>query len=293
MKQAVHADTPSRDRSVRRRVHGTPTSDGAGMRLTRLIGTAELDMLDPFLLLDAFDSAEPGDYIAGFPAHPHRGFETVTYMLAGRMRHKDNAGHEGVIEGGGVQWMTAAKGIIHSEMPEQEAGLMSGLQLWVNLPSHMKMAEPEYHEYRAQAIPSEQRGSGCDIKVIAGKASQDSIGPVNGRAVAPLYFDVLLRANGRFIEPIPVSHNAFIYVLAGKVIVVGEYSEQDTVVGQGELAILSDGHRVQILGEAPEARFVLVAGTPLNEPVARRGPFVMNKEAELKQAFKDYSEGKF
>jgi len=281
------------NRSVRRLVRGVPTTDGAGVKLTRLIGSSELAMLDPFLLLDRFESDQPDDYIAGFPAHPHRGFETVTYMLAGRMRHRDSAGHEGVITSGGVQWMSAAKGIIHSEMPEQEAGLMSGLQLWVNLPAHKKMAEPEYHEYSSQIIPLEQRDSGCQLKVIAGRTSQGTEGPVIGRAVDPLYFDVSLSGNGCFIEPIPRSHSAFIYVLEGNVTVLGERSEQDTAVAKDELAILQDGYRVQIISEPPGARFILVAGKPLNEPVARRGPFVMNTDAELKQAFKDYSSGQF
>ena len=227
--QDTHNKILHHNRSVRRLVRGTATSDGAGVRLTRLIGGRELDMLDPFLLLDFFDSDEADDYIAGFPPHPHRGFETVTYMLAGRMRHKDNAGHEGVVENGGVQWMTAAKGIIHSEMPEQEEGLMSGLQLWVNLPSHKKMAEPEYHEYDATMIPLEQRDSGCQIKVIAGNTSQGTLGPIQGRAVAPVYFDVSLSVNGCFIEPISISLNGFIYVLEGKVTVSGERKELDTM----------------------------------------------------------------
>ncbi|MBN4078390.1 pirin family protein [Gammaproteobacteria bacterium AH-315-C21] len=293
MKPATHDDRQCYNRSARRLVRGVATSDGAGVNLTRLIGGRELGMLDPFLLLDHFDSDKPDDYIAGFPPHPHRGFETVTYMLAGRMRHRDNAGHEGVIESGGVQWMTAARGIIHSEMPEQEEGLMSGLQLWVNLPSHKKMAAPEYHEYNAEMIAVEHRDHACSIAVIAGRTSLGTMGPVTGRAVNPLYLDISLEGNGSFIEPIPISYNAFIYVLEGKITVLGERNEQDAVVEKGDLAILDHGHRVQIISEPPTARFILVAGEPLNESVARRGPFVMNTDAELRQAFKDYSKGEF
>ncbi len=293
MSNEVHNETMHCDRSVLRLVRGVPTSDGAGVSLTRLIGHYELDLLDPFLLLDRFESDKPDDYIAGFPPHPHRGFETVTYMLEGRMRHKDSAGHEGVIENGGVQWMTAAKGIVHSEMPEQEDGLMSGLQLWVNLPSHKKMAEPEYHEYSSKMIPIEQRNNDSEVRVIAGVTSQGTEGPVRGRAVEPLYFDVTLKGNGSFIEPLPHSHNAFIYVLTGSVTVLGERNTDDSLVAKGELAVLSQGSRIQIISDPPQSRFVLIAGKPLNEPVARRGPFVMNTDAELRQAFKDYSSGQF
>ncbi|MBL1293199.1 MAG: pirin family protein [Thiotrichales bacterium] len=293
MKRTLHDEKSQHDRSVRRLVMGVPTSDGAGVKLTRLIGSHELELLDPFLLLDRFESDKPGDYIAGFPPHPHRGFETVTYMLEGRMRHQDNAGHEGVITSGGVQWMTAGKGIIHSEMPEQVEGLMSGIQLWVNLPAHKKMTEPEYHEYASQSIPIEQRGEDSQIHVIAGSTSQGTIGPVIDRAVAPLYFDVSLKANGSFIEPIPQTHNAFLYVIDGKITVLADSNEQDVLVSKGELAILDEGHRVKIINEPLESRFILVAGTRLNEPIARRGPFVMNTDIELRQAFKDYSSGQF
>ncbi len=281
------------NRSVSQLVRGVPTSDGAGVKLTRLIGSRELALLDPFLLLDRFESDDAQDYIAGFPPHPHRGFETVTYMLNGRMRHKDSAGHEGVIENGGVQWMTAAKGIIHSEMPEQEAGLMSGLQLWVNLPSHRKMLEPEYHEYSEPDIVIEKRDDQATIKVIAGVTSQGTKGPVEDRAVEPFYIDVTLSGSGSFIEPIPSGYNAFIYALEGKFSVLGENKDLDTIVGKDQLAVLGQGERVQIVSEPPDSRFVLVAGKPLNEPIARRGPFVMNTQAELMQAFKDYSSGQF
>lgn len=293
MKQAANMNTLHRNRPVRRLVRGTPTSDGAGVRLTRLIGGRELDMLDPFLLLDFFDSDSPDDYIGGFPPHPHRGFETVTYMLEGRMRHRDSAGHEGVIENGGVQWMTAAKGIVHSEMPEQEQGLMSGLQLWVNLPACKKMDPPEYHEYASDKIPTERRDGGCELKVIAGITSRGTAGAVTGRSVDPLYFDVSLKEASSFIEPIPDSHNVFIYVIDGKVTVLAEEDQKDTVIASGDLAVLADGQQLEVRSESPGARFILVAGTPLNEPVARRGPFVMNTDSELKQAFYDYSNGQF
>lgn len=281
-----------RIRPVSRLLTGMPASDGAGVRLTRLIASPELDMLDPFLLLDAFDSMEPADYLAGFPPHPHRGFETVTYMLAGRMRHKDNAGHEGVIETGGVQWMTAGRGIIHSEMPEQREGRMSGLQLWVNLPAQQKMTAPDYREYSAQQIPTESRAQGVRIKVIAGTTSQGTAGAITDRAVDPLYLDIVAAGGATFVEPVASGYNAFVYMIEGSAAVAAE-SLRETTVAQGQLAVLGDGEQVEMTAGVSGARFVLIAGKPLKEPVARRGPFVMNTTAELRQAFDDYARGAF
>lgn len=275
-------------RQVRKVLKGMPTSDGAGVQLTRIIGTPYLEMLDPFLLLDAFGSDKPQDYIAGFPPHPHRGFETVTYMLAGKMRHKDSAGNEGVIENGGVQWMTAGKGIIHSEMPEQEDGLLAGFQLWVNLPAAHKMTPPKYQEINDAGIPLENRDKYTQIKVIAGQTSQGTQGVIDNSFVEPVYWDIQLTDNHQFTDTIPQGHNAFIYVIEGE-LQVGENTE---IVKQGHLAVLEDGTGISIQA-LQESRFILIAGKPLNEPIARQGPFVMNSREELNQAFIDYQSGNF
>lgn len=270
---------------------GQPATDGAGVQLVRLIGQPSLMDFDPFLLLDAFRSDNPEDYIAGFPPHPHRGFETVTYLLDGRMRHRDNAGNEGVIEPGGIQWMTAGRGIVHSEMPEQENGLLEGFQLWINLPGEHKMAAPAYQEFGDAQIPSETR-PGASIKVITGTTSQGTVGPVSQPLTEPVYFDVRLDADARFEEDLPAGHNAFVYVIDG-VLKLDELDGSRRELGRDQLAILGDGDTVA--GEAGDrgARFLLIAGKPLNEPVARAGPFVMNTEQELRQAFSDYQGGKF
>lgn len=279
-------------RTVSRVVRGRPTTDGAGVELTRVIGQPDLPMLDPFLLLDAFRSDRPDDYIAGFPPHPHRGFETVTYLLAGRMRHRDNAGHEGVIEPGGIQWMTAARGIVHSEMPEQEDGLLEGFQLWVNLPAAHKMDPPAYQEHAAAAIPLERREEGVLVHVIAGRTAQGTAGPVVQPLTEPLYLDVELPPGTRFEEALPADHNAFAYVVSGTLEAAdGEGGE--IRLGRDDLAILSHGNRVSLRAGADGARVLLLAGRPLQEPVARGGPFVMNTQAEIRQAFSDYEAGRF
>ncbi|HEY0721448.1 MAG TPA: pirin family protein [Gammaproteobacteria bacterium] len=277
-------------RPVLRVVHGLETSDGAGVRLTRLIGTPHLDMLDPFLMLDAFRSDEPEDYLAGFPSHPHRGFETVTYLLAGKMRHHDNAGHAGVIEAGGVQWMSAGRGIIHSEMPEQENGLLAGFQLWVNLPASHKMMAPRYQEFGREAIPVEQR-EGAQVRVVAGTTSRGTQGPVRQLITDVLYYDITLATGARFSEPLPADHNAFIHVVEGQLIVVGGGGITSRI-NAGDLAILGGGARVELQAQS-EVRLLLLAGQPLHEPVAKGGPFVMNTHAELQQAYSDYRSGKF
>ncbi len=280
-------------RTVVRTFEGVRTSDGAGVALTRVIGSQALDMLDPFLLLDEFRSDRPDDYIAGFPDHPHRGFETVTYLLAGKMRHQDNQGHAGVIEAGGVQWMTAGRGIVHSEMPEQEDGLLWGFQLWVNLPARQKWVAPGYQEFPSAAIPTEDRDAGVAIRVIAGSTSGGVSGPVIGVATEPLYLDVSLDEGATLREPVAPSHNAFVYAFEGRVVVRGGRSAADATVAAGALAVLGPGARVEIVGDGPHNRFLLIAGKQLREPVARAGPFVMNTRQEVMDAFQDYREGRF
>jgi len=275
-------------RSVTSVIRGTPTSDGAGVRLTRVIGGPVLPDLDPFLLLDEFGSDSPDDYIAGFPDHPHRGFETVTYMLDGRMRHRDNQGNSGLLGPGSIQWMTAGRGIVHSEMPEQEEGLMRGFQLWVNLPASDKMTDPRYQDIAASDIPEVELDDGVRVRVLSGQFA-DLTGPVAGIAVQPLYLDIELPAATSVSPALPESHTAFLYVFEGS-LVAGESEE---VVQQHELAVLGTGSDVSLVAGGNGARTILVAGRPLGEPVARYGPFVMNTQAEIQQAFADFSAGRF
>jgi quercetin 2,3-dioxygenase len=278
------------DREVVKQIRGVPTSDGAGVKLTRVIGQPALPDLDPFLLLDEFGTDNPGDYIAGFPAHPHRGFETVTYMLDGRMRHQDNHGHEGVLVAGAVQWMTAGRGIVHSEMPEQQQGRMRGFQLWLNLPAAAKMAEPAYQEFGPERIPLVSPAHGVHVKVIAG-----SVGPVTGPVVQPAtdptYLDIELAAQASFTHSLPQGHAAFVYVFEGE-LSVGS-GATTARLPQHTLAVLGDGVQVRLQSTGVAARAILVAGRPLHEPVARYGPFVMNTQPQLRQAFADYQNGRF
>ena len=267
---------------------GMPATDGDGVKMTRIIGSQELNMLDPFLLLDAFESDQPQDYIGGFPSHPHRGFETVTYLLAGRMRHKDSAGNEGVIEPGGVQWMTAGKGIVHSEMPEQENGLLMGFQLWVNLPARAKMSEPGYQEFPPSETPLEIRSDGTEIRVIAGITSEGTAGVVKNEFVNPTYLDVTLPAGQSFDQTVNSADNTFLFVIDGELHV----GKQETTLGLRMLGILGEGDHVKA-STSLGARFLLVSALPLNEPVARGGPFVMNKKEEIMQAFDDYKHNRF
>lgn len=276
------------ERTVTRVIRGTSTSDGAGVRLTRVIGGPALPDLDPFLLLDEFGSDSPDDYIAGFPDHPHRGFETVTYMLDGRMRHRDNQGNSGLLGPGSVQWMTAGRGIVHSEMPEQEEGLMRGFQLWVNLPASDKMTEPRYQDIGASDIPDVELENGARVRVLSGKFD-DVTGPVAGVAVQPLYLDVELPAGTSLSPVMPPDHTAFLYVFEGD-LVAGATGE---AVRKHELAVLGTGDEVPLVAGDDGARTILVAGRPIGEPVARYGPFVMNTREELQQAFADFSAGRF
>ncbi len=278
-------------RKAQQVIIGQATTDGAGVDLVRVIGQPALMDLDPFLLLDAFRSDDPNDYIAGFPPHPHRGFETVTYLLNGRMRHKDNIGNEGVIEPGGIQWMTAGSGIVHSEMPEQQDGLLEGFQLWINLPSAHKMDRPAYQEHDATSIPTETR-EGATLKVISGVTSQGTTGPVSQPLTDPVYLDITLQPDTEFNETLTADHNAFVYVINGQLVL--EDTDGDQVdLGCDQLAVLSKGDTVALRSGDQASRFLLVAGKPLNEPVARGGPFVMNTAAEVRQAFSDYQRGNF
>ncbi len=276
-------------RSVARTVPGIATSDGAGVRLNRVIGQPGLPDLDPFLLLDEFRSDDASDYLAGFPDHPHRGFETVTYMLAGRMRHGDNQGNSGLLTPGSVQWMTAGRGIVHSEMPEQEDGLMWGFQLWVNLPASDKMTAPRYQDIAPERIP-EVEFDGGRVRVVAGPFG-DVEGPVAAVLTQPTYLDVHLEAGRRFETALPPTHNAFAYVYHGNV-EAGEAASPGALE-RGWLAVFGPGDAVAFRAGTEAARFILVAGRPLREPVARYGPIVMNTRAELQRAFDDLREGRF
>jgi quercetin 2,3-dioxygenase len=268
---------------------GVPTSDGAGVRLTRLLGTGTgVPSIDPFLMLDHFDSPEAQDYIAGFPDHPHRGFETVTYMLDGRLRHKDNHGHEGVVESGGIQWMTAGRGLVHSEMPEQEDGRMRGFQLWVNLPARLKMQAPAYQEHSKERMPVEARDGGVRVKVIAGTTARGARGPVATEATDARYYDVALPPGATFEESLPAGHAAFVVVYEGAV----RFGDGRTLGAVG-LAELGPGDAVRFEAVDAPARALVIAGLPLREPVAWHGPFVMNTRDELLQAIDDYQAGKF
>ncbi len=274
-------------RRVVKVVEGRETSDGAGVRLKRSLGLPALDYVDPFLLLDEFKSDDSADYIAGFPDHPHRGFETVTYMLAGSMEHKDHTGHTGALTAGSVQWMTAGRGIIHSEMPKQEDGLMWGFQLWVNLPAGEKMCNPRYQDIPPNEIPVLTLEDGAEVRVIAGKSGGLS-GPVVGIATAPLYLDVKVPPQSRFEQPVPSEHSAFVYVFEGEGKLGGE-----EILRSGHLAVCEGGDAIAVeTGKSP-VRFLLLAAAPLIEPVARFGPFVMNTQEELIQAVRDFQTGSF
>jgi redox-sensitive bicupin YhaK (pirin superfamily) len=278
---------------VIRTLRGMPASDGAGVKLTRVIGTPQLPDLDPFLMLDEFGTDQPEDYLAGFPDHPHRGFETVTYMLDGRMRHRDNHGNEGVLVPGSVQWMTAGRGLVHSEMPEQLEGRMRGFQLWVNLPARDKMSEPRYQEFAPDRIVQVAPAPGVRVKLIAGRVG-DAAGPVYGdgsAATAPVYLDIALDGSAVWHYALPEGHNAFAYVYEGEAS-IGE-GDDARRIGAQELGVLGGGRQVALRAGAAGAKLILVAGRPLREPVARHGPFVMNTRQELMQAFVDFQEGRF
>ena len=272
----------TKTRNISHLIEGIATKDGAGVNLTRIIGSPELNMLDPFLLLDEFGSENPNDYIAGFPPHPHRGFETITYMLNGKFTHKDSAGNEGHLSDGGVQWMTAGRGVVHSEMPEQSEGLMRGFQLWLNLPKEKKMIDPSYHDIQADKIPSVLLEN-AKVKVISGEF-QSTEGP--GRPhTGVLYLDVHLNKSSSISIPINENWNAFIYVYEGEI-------ESNLSVPKGNLAVLDTDGIFECRSISSDTKFILAAGEPINEPVARGGPFVMNTKGEVLKAFDDYQSGK-
>lgn len=278
----------TRPRQVEHLVVGQETSDGAGVKLTRLLDHQLQKRLDPFLMLDAFGSDEPDDYIAGFPDHPHRGFETITYMLTGRMRHRDSAGNEGLLQTGGVQWMTAGRGVIHSELPEQESGRMAGFQLWLNLPAQDKMCAPWYRDIQREQIPELRTEQDVLVRVIAG-ASHGVKGAVQRAHTQPLYLDIHSPDGASFTQALPATMNAFVVVYEGALQVQG------TRVTAGQMAILnnapeSDGVQFQAVGAT---RAILVAGQPLHEAIVQYGPFVMNSQQEIMQAIDDYRRGAF
>jgi quercetin 2,3-dioxygenase len=288
MSQQITAERVQKSRAVERLVGGQFVMDGAGVKINRVLTGPLQRRLDPFLMLDAFGSDKPGDYIAGFPSHPHRGFETITYMLTGRMRHRDSGGNEGLITNGGVQWMTAGRGVIHSEMPEQEEGLMEGFQLWLNLPSQDKMSEPWYRDIPNEALPRFALASGAEVQVIAGQ-THGVTGAVVRDGTQPMYLDIALPADASVDLALPQGHNAFLYVYRGEVVVEGK------AVPQGRMAILdnaegADGVRIKA---AQESKLLLIAGRPLQEPIAQYGPFVMNTEAQLREAMEDFRAGRF
>jgi len=284
----VQPEVVARPRSVERVVAGQATSDGAGVKLTRVLTNSLQQRLDPFLMLDAFVTDDPQDYIGGFPNHPHRGFETVTYMIAGQMRHRDSAGNEGLLSNGGVQWMTAGRGVIHSELPEQQDGRMEGFQLWLNLPAKDKMRAPWYRDIQSAEIPVFTTAEGVKVRAIAGR-SHGVDAAMQREVTEPLYLDIELPAGATFTQALPASHNAFVYVYRGEAR-IGE-----TQVPLQRMAILAnaaDRDGITLTATEP-SRVLLIAGKPLGEPIAQYGPFVMNSEAEIRQAVEDYQAGKF
>ncbi|BBB64535.1 quercetin 2,3-dioxygenase [Undibacterium sp. YM2] len=281
------AESVSKSRTVEQLVAGQPTSDGAGVKLTRVLTQPLQYRLDPFLMLDAFGSDEAGDYIAGFPSHPHRGFETITYMLAGRMRHRDSAGNEGLLQNGGVQWMTAGRGVIHSEMPEQEEGRMAGFQLWLNLPAKDKMIAPWYRDIQSDTIPELLTAAGVKVRIIAG-GSHGVAGAVQREVTLPLYLDVHMPAGSSFSHSLPASFNAFVYVYEGEV----QIGEREVPVQRMAILKKSPDADGVVIDAKVDSRLLLIAGQPLGETIVQYGPFVMNSQAEIFKAISDFREGK-
>lgn len=279
-------------RTLQRVIAAIPTSDGAGVKLQRSLGQSNWARLDPFLMLDHFSTDNPNDYIAGFPSHPHRGFETVTYMLDGHMRHQDHLGNTGDLKAGGVQWMSAGRGIIHSEMPQQEAGRMRGFQLWINLPAKEKMKPAGYRDIQAADIPVVDLPDGGRVKVIAGTLATESgstPGPIQGLSTDPLYFDVELPPGATFRHPLPAGYHAFVYPFEGSVAIGPDGARK--ILATHHAGILSDGDAVELTGGPEGGRVILLAGRPLLEPIVQYGPFVMNTREEIEQAVRDYQSG--
>lgn len=275
-------------RHLKQVVAGAETSDGAGVRIKRSLGQSPAVRLDPFLMLDEFGSADAADYIAGFPSHPHRGFETVTYMIEGHMLHQDHLGNRGELRNGGVQWMTAGRGIIHSEMPQQEAGTMRGFQLWLNLPAAEKMTEAGYRDIQPEQIPTIETGD-AEVKLIAGHLEIDGqvhAGAEIGRSTQPIYADLHLIPGGTLTLPVPESHNGLLYLYQG------DASLSDTPLRPSSASILDHGDHISLTAGAAGARLLLIAGKPIGEPVVQYGPFVMNTSEEIEQALRDYRDGR-
>lgn len=280
-------NTVLNSRTIEQQLAGQATSDGAGVKLTRLFGQSLQQRLDPFLMLDAFGSDAPQDYIAGFPNHPHRGFETMTYLIAGRMRHSDNAGHQGVLEAGGMQWMTAGRGIIHSEMPEQQDGLLEGFQLWINLPADAKMQPADYRDVAQARLPEFVTAGGVAVRVIAG-TSHGLNGAIQRPVTEPNILDIRMPAAGHLSQRLPAFHNAFFVVYRGEVSVAGQ------TVPAGRLAVLTTDAAEDgvTLHATRDSRALLVSGAPLRQPIVQHGPFVMNTQAQIQQAIEDYRSGR-
>ena len=279
-------------RELRRTIDSVATSDGAGVKLRRSLGSVRGLYLDPFLMLDEFSSDDPGDYIAGFPSHPHRGFETVTYMLDGHLRHEDHLGHRGELTSGGVQWMSAGRGIIHSEMPQQDRGRMRGFQLWINLPRREKMKPAKYRDIAAREIPIVESPGGGRVKVIAGKIAVDGRevgGPIQGLTTDPTYLDVELPAGAAFRQSLPSDYTAFVYAFEGSV-EIGPESRSQTL-GTHRAGVTTQGEEILLRGGKRGGRALLIAGRPLGEPIVQYGPFVMNTREEVEQAVRDYQDG--
>ena len=279
-------------RELRQVIKSVGTSDGAGVKLLRSIGGTDRLRHDPFLMLDEFSSENPDDYIAGFPSHPHRGFETVTYLLDGHMLHEDHLGHRGDLQSGGVQWMSAGRGIIHSEMPKQVEGRMRGFQLWINLPAMEKMKPPDYRDIEASEIPVVRLPGGGAVKVIAGKlhvAGATTQGPIEGGATDPLYLDVHLPQDAIFEHPVNERYNAFVYAYEGALAVGPEAGARPLAAHSAGL--LATGDAMRVVAGPEGARFLLLAGRPLHEPIVQYGPFVMNTHQEIEQALRDYQNG--
>jgi redox-sensitive bicupin YhaK (pirin superfamily) len=275
-------------RTLKQVIPAIATSDGAGVKLLRSLGQSQEIRLDPFLMLDEFSSMNADDYIAGFPDHPHRGFETVTYMLDGDMLHQDHLGNKGLLTSGSAQWMTAGRGIIHSEMPQQESGRMRGFQLWINLPAKEKMKPAAYKDIPSEEIPTLSLNNGGWAKVIAGTvqiASQTLVGPIQGLSTEPLFLNVQIQAGESFTLPIPANHNAFIYVYEGNTVIRGN------LLSTHSIGVLSEGDGVEIHTDKTNAAFLILAARPLNEPIVQYGPFVMNTREEIEQAIADYRNG--
>jgi redox-sensitive bicupin YhaK (pirin superfamily) len=279
-------------RKIEKIIEPEPVTEGAGVRLKRSIATQTLDYLDPFLLLDHFASSDPRDYQAGFPLHPHRGIETVTYVLRGEVHHKDTLGNSGSIGAGDVQWMTAGRGIMHEEMPQVRPEGIAGFQLWVNLPAKVKMTKPRYQDIRAAEIPEIKKEGGARIRIITGTVDGVS-GPVTGIAANPIYLDVSVPAHSSFNQPIQRGHTAFAYVFEGEATFAGDGKEDGTMVSHPRLVVLGDGDYVKVVTGKQPVRFLLVSGKPLHEPIARYGPFVMNTEEEIQQTLLELREGTF